>query len=262
MLRRFAAKYKTHYDALEVSPCDSLGKIRENFLALTKRYHPDVYRGSEADRYKRIVEAYETLKSPRKRKIYDQSIGLVGGEASTPTGEVEAKQPSTRSRSNETAPAATIYHGVTLEEEVQKLKSRKLKTDFQSIRYLEDQRVRQLSDYEKQREDFRVGFNDPQPSIHHMGLDYQDVLQGSIEDRNTETRQREAKGRSWRDKVPYYTTLRLFLALVCTSVFLYFVKETISKRAVYRRMREEYELKEAQEAMEAYGVSVNNRFRF
>jgi len=41
-------------------------------LKLAKKYHPDVYKGENKDHFKRINEAYNTLKNPLKRKDYDQ----------------------------------------------------------------------------------------------------------------------------------------------------------------------------------------------
>jgi curved DNA-binding protein CbpA len=49
-------------------------EIKQAYLSLVKKYHPDVNRGMEQwanERLKEINEAYETLSNPEKRKQYD-----------------------------------------------------------------------------------------------------------------------------------------------------------------------------------------------
>jgi curved DNA-binding protein CbpA len=42
-------------------------------LRLAKIYHPDVYKGEDKNRFKKIMEAYSILKNPEKRRDYDIS---------------------------------------------------------------------------------------------------------------------------------------------------------------------------------------------
>jgi curved DNA-binding protein CbpA len=48
--------------------------IRTAFRALVRRYHPDAGAGSSADELRRVVEAYETLNDPERRRAYDRTF--------------------------------------------------------------------------------------------------------------------------------------------------------------------------------------------
>ncbi|MCB9538797.1 MAG: DnaJ domain-containing protein [Myxococcales bacterium] len=74
----------TYYDLLQVPRDVDAETLQITFHALTRRHHPDLYHG-HADAgllqainavYRRMNEAYSTLKSPRRRRAYDE--GLVG----------------------------------------------------------------------------------------------------------------------------------------------------------------------------------------
>ena len=41
-------------------------------MKLAKRYHPDVYKGSNKEHFKKVLEAYNVLKNPAKRADYDK----------------------------------------------------------------------------------------------------------------------------------------------------------------------------------------------
>ena len=47
-------------------------EMRKSFLKLAKRYHPDVYHGINKEHFKKVLEAYNTLKNPLKRSDYDK----------------------------------------------------------------------------------------------------------------------------------------------------------------------------------------------
>ena len=61
------------YVALGLGRGASLGEIRRAYRRLARRYHPEVNPGNdEAEAlFRRIVEAYETLSHPDKRRAYD-----------------------------------------------------------------------------------------------------------------------------------------------------------------------------------------------
>jgi curved DNA-binding protein CbpA len=48
--------------------------IRSAFRSLARRYHPDAGEESSPDMFRLVVEAYETLSDPIRRKAYDLSI--------------------------------------------------------------------------------------------------------------------------------------------------------------------------------------------
>ena len=60
-----------YYQLLEVSFNAKEKDIRRSYLKLAKKYHPDVYNGVNKDHFKRVAEAYNTLKNPKKRLEYD-----------------------------------------------------------------------------------------------------------------------------------------------------------------------------------------------
>lgn len=60
------------YQILEVSLNATDPEIRKSFIKLAKRYHPDVYKGSNKDHFKKVLDAYNTLKNPIKRSDYDK----------------------------------------------------------------------------------------------------------------------------------------------------------------------------------------------
>ena len=50
--------------------------IRQAFRALARRFHPDAGVESSAEKFRRIFEAYETLRDPARRAVYDRSLQL------------------------------------------------------------------------------------------------------------------------------------------------------------------------------------------
>jgi len=61
-----------YYKILGVPPTASDKEIREAFLALQKKYHPDVYKGADAhERTKEINEAWEWLRTAQRKAMYD-----------------------------------------------------------------------------------------------------------------------------------------------------------------------------------------------
>jgi len=65
-----AVEYKDYYQTLGVSRNASDAEIKSAYRKLARQYHPDVNPGSE-EKFKDIGEAYEALKDPQKRKMYD-----------------------------------------------------------------------------------------------------------------------------------------------------------------------------------------------
>jgi curved DNA-binding protein CbpA len=65
--------------------------MRRAFRVLARRFHPDAGAGSSAETFHRIFEAYETLRDPARRAVYDRS--LRSGQASAPRRSVEPVRP-------------------------------------------------------------------------------------------------------------------------------------------------------------------------
>ena len=65
------------YETLGVDRSADPGEIRKAYLKLSKTEHPD--KGGDAERFKSISQAYETLSDEEKRNYYDQT-GQIQGE--------------------------------------------------------------------------------------------------------------------------------------------------------------------------------------
>ncbi|CAD8121464.1 unnamed protein product [Paramecium sonneborni] len=74
IIYRFSTQQINYYTILELNATCTQKQIKQNYLKLAKIYHPDVYKGNDSNRFKLIQEAYNTLKTPEKRKSYDQTI--------------------------------------------------------------------------------------------------------------------------------------------------------------------------------------------
>ncbi len=69
-----SVSYKDYYKLLEVGRTSSADDIAKSFKKLARKYHPDLNQGDAKaeEKFKEINEAYEVLKDPEKRKLYDQ----------------------------------------------------------------------------------------------------------------------------------------------------------------------------------------------
>ena len=70
-----AVEYKDYYDLLGIDRKASQKDIQKAFRKLAQKWHPDVNKSPNAsEKFKEINEAYEVLKDPEKRRLYD-SLG-------------------------------------------------------------------------------------------------------------------------------------------------------------------------------------------
>ena len=68
-----------YYEILEVSVNASSEVIKNAYRALSKKYHPDRYKGDKSfaeEKLKEINLAYETLIDENKRLLYDYDNGF------------------------------------------------------------------------------------------------------------------------------------------------------------------------------------------
>lgn len=72
---------------LGVGPAADEAAVRRAYLALARRYHPDVS-GGDAARMRAVNEAWATLGDPSRRQRYDRSLqaATTGGASSTNEG--------------------------------------------------------------------------------------------------------------------------------------------------------------------------------
>lgn len=83
---------KDYYFILGVPRTESLSGIREAFRALAKRYHPD-YAGPQNTRlFQDIVEAYQVLSDPEKRRLYNQGLRHAEGRGEEPPEPIVPEQ--------------------------------------------------------------------------------------------------------------------------------------------------------------------------
>lgn len=79
-MRRFVKTVRYHastnfYQILGVNESSSFREIRNNYIQKIKAAHPDVEDGCH-NQFIAIQKAFETLSNPKKRVMYDNSIGI------------------------------------------------------------------------------------------------------------------------------------------------------------------------------------------
>ncbi|KAG0726475.1 Chaperone protein dnaJ 1, mitochondrial [Chionoecetes opilio] len=88
------SRQTNYYEVLDIAPKATQAQVKDAYYSLSKKYHPDHYKGDEdpSMKFREIKEAYEILGDFSQRKMYDK--GLLGvSAAATPA---EAEQYSSR----------------------------------------------------------------------------------------------------------------------------------------------------------------------
>ncbi|GER86992.1 hypothetical protein KDW_11540 [Dictyobacter vulcani] len=93
--------FTDYYELLGVDSAASPGVIKAAFKKLALQYHPDVYKGEDAnERMAHILQAYQTLNDPVARKQYDlrRSEHLLDGHSSSMSSKRTYSAPSSTMR--------------------------------------------------------------------------------------------------------------------------------------------------------------------
>jgi molecular chaperone DnaJ len=71
-----------YYVILGLRPGANEGEIKRAYRRLARRYHPDINPGDQAAEalFRRIVEAYETLVDPQRRRLYDTGAPVASAD--------------------------------------------------------------------------------------------------------------------------------------------------------------------------------------
>ncbi len=64
----------TFYAILGIPSDADQETIRSSYRNLVRRYHPDAGSGSSPEKFRHVVEAYETLSDPQRREAYDRTL--------------------------------------------------------------------------------------------------------------------------------------------------------------------------------------------
>ena len=68
-----ATKYQDYYKMFGLERNATAKDIKKAYRKLARKYHPDINKEKTAEEnFKKVTEAYEVLKDPEKRKLYDQ----------------------------------------------------------------------------------------------------------------------------------------------------------------------------------------------
>lgn len=60
-----------YYEVLQISPKADQETVHRIYRIQAQRFHPDNLESGDAEKFKRVAEAYEVLRDPQKRAAYD-----------------------------------------------------------------------------------------------------------------------------------------------------------------------------------------------
>ncbi|XP_064101397.1 dnaJ homolog subfamily C member 30, mitochondrial-like [Macrobrachium nipponense] len=100
-VRYYSKPPKTnYYDTLGITPKATHAQVKNAYYDLSKRYHPDQYKGNDGSlKFREITEAYEVLGNFQKRRMYDKGVFSID-TAATPEEAEEYSSKFYESRKN------------------------------------------------------------------------------------------------------------------------------------------------------------------
>lgn len=91
---------RNYYDTLGITPKATHAQVKNAYYDLSKRYHPDQYKGNDGSlKFREITEAYEVLGNFQKRRMYDKGVYNID-TAATPQEAEEYSSKFYESRKN------------------------------------------------------------------------------------------------------------------------------------------------------------------
>src|SRR5258708_9362769 len=102
-----------YYAVLGVDANAPTGVIKKAFKHLALQYHPDIYKGEDAEeRMRELLLAYQTLIDPESRRTYDMSRSEHTPGSSVPTEKNTEVSPTARRDPHRSYPFPPLNDGI------------------------------------------------------------------------------------------------------------------------------------------------------
>ncbi|KAL4464808.1 hypothetical protein ABPG74_011369 [Tetrahymena malaccensis] len=186
----------SYYELLEVRKDATAREIKQNYLKLAKTYHPDVYKGSDVDRFKFIKIAYQVLKKPQSRRQYDEELAEKEGKQTKydkgfqnqeSQDDVNSENYTTDGKKEQkrgfSFDGMKIDDTIDLNKEYEKFFAKPIQRQPEEVVVYEDVVERQMSMDERVRHEFAFIKNNENEINFRFGhqLKYQDILNENID---------------------------------------------------------------------------------